>query len=104
MTKATFYSRNGRLCGFSVSGHTGYAAAGRDILCAAISSAVQLTANGITEILKQNARVEAGGDTVSLRLEDSSDEASAMLEALKLHLELLREDHPKNIQISCTEV
>ncbi|MBQ4050344.1 MAG: ribosomal-processing cysteine protease Prp [Oscillospiraceae bacterium] len=105
MTKATFFSKSGKLYGFSVSGHTGYGVAGRDILCAAISSAVQMTANGITEILKKEAKVEARGATVTLQLENDPDEmSSAMIEALKLHLEVLREDHPKNIQISCTEV
>ena len=105
MTKATFFSKGGKLCGFSVSGHTGYGVAGRDILCAAISSAVQMTANGITEILKREAKVEAKGVTVTLQLENDPDEmACAMIGALKLHLELLKEDHPKNIQISCTEV
>ena len=45
--------RNGNFVGFSVSGHAMFDEAGRDIVCAAVSSAVQLTVNGITEILHQ---------------------------------------------------
>ena len=98
MTKA------GELVGFSVSGH---ADAGEDIVCAAVSSAVQLTANGITEILGLSASVEAEGDTVSLRLQSESlggRGAAAFLEALKLHLSVLAEDYPTNVKVTCTEV
>ena len=78
MTKA------GELVGFSVSGHAGYADAGEDIVCAAVSSAVQLTANGITEILGLSASVEAEGDTVSLRLQSESLGGRVRVRALSL--------------------
>ena len=51
MIQAKILRRNGRTAGFSVSGHAGYADSGKDIVCAAVSSAVQLTANGITVVL-----------------------------------------------------
>ena len=40
MTTVTFHSAEGRLDGFVVEGHSGYAEAGSDIVCAAISAAV----------------------------------------------------------------
>lgn len=105
MIKAAFYARGGQLRGFSVSGHAGYADPGEDIVCASVSSAVQLTANGITEILGQRAGVSAEGGAVVLKLEEPfKAEAASFIEALKLHLELLREDYPQNIQITCSEV
>ena len=105
MIRAKFFSKAGHLTGFSVSGHAGYADAGEDIVCAAVSSAVQLTANGITEVLGLQARVRAEDDTVSLRLDDSANrEAEAFLKALQLHLSVLSEDYPKNVKLTCTEV
>ena len=107
MILARFMTKAGELVGFSVSGHAGYADAGEDIVCAAVSSAVQLTANGITEILGLSASVEAEGDTVSLRLQSESlggRGAAAFLEALKLHLSVLAEDYPTNVKVTCTEV
>lgn len=105
MIRAEFFSQAGRLTGFTVSGHAGYADAGEDIVCAAVSSAVQLTANGITEILRVKARVTAKGDTVSLKMDSlPSEDAEAFLKALCLHLEVLAEDYPKNVKLTCTEV
>lgn len=105
MIRAEFFSQAGRLTGFTVSGHAGYADAGEDIVCAAVSSAVQLTANGITEVLGVKARVTAKGDTVSLKMDSlPSEDAEAFLKALRLHLEVLAEDYPKNVKLTCTEV
>ena len=51
MIYAHFF-KSGKLCsGFSISGHAGYADYGKDIACASVTSAVELTADGITEIL-----------------------------------------------------
>ena len=105
MIRAEFFSQAGRLTGFTVSGHAGYADAGEDIVCAAVSSAVQLTANGITEVLGMKARVTAKGDTVSLKMDSlPSEDGEAFLKALRLHLEVLAEDYPKNVKLTCTEV
>ena len=100
-------TRSGKLIGFSVSGHAGFAEAGADIVCAAVSSAVQLKANGVTEILGLSAGVRAEGDTVSLRLtpeSQGSGEAEAFLAALRLHLSLLAEEYPQNVKVTCSEV
>jgi len=106
MIRARFFSEAGHLTGFTVSGHAGFADTGEDIVCAAVSSAVQLTANGITEVLGLQAQVSAEGDTVKLKLNDSAKggEGEAFINALKLHLSLLAEDYPKNVKLTCTEV
>ena len=41
MTTVTIFSEEDRLTGFEVSGHSGYAEAGADIVCAAVTSAVR---------------------------------------------------------------
>ena len=52
MTNIVFNRKNGKIIRFRISGHTGKAEAGKDVLCAAISSIAQSTAVGLTEILK----------------------------------------------------
>ena len=42
MTRLVVFKNGEHLIGFSCSGHSGYANAGEDIVCAAISTAVQL--------------------------------------------------------------
>ena len=47
MTKIVFFRSIGSFCGFEEQGHTGYAEAGEDILCSAISSMTMLIVNTI---------------------------------------------------------
>ena len=49
----TFFRRSdGALIGYQAEGHTGYAHAGADIVCAAISALTQSTLNGLQNVLK----------------------------------------------------
>ena len=45
MTKLTFFKNREHFIGFSCEGHSGFACEGYDIVCAAVSTSVQLTAN-----------------------------------------------------------
>ena len=37
MIKARIYRKNQKICGFEISGHAGYAQAGEDIVCSAVT-------------------------------------------------------------------
>ena len=92
--------------GFEVRGHTGWSINGDDILCAAISSAVQLVANGITECAGEKACVKTEEDTVRLRLksESSKESVQVLFEAFRLHMSLLAKQYEDNISIEIVEV
>ena len=93
----------GKLCsGFSISGHAGYADYGKDIACASVTSAVELTANGITEILGLPAELNLQENEIRLSLTKESDMIAAQpfLDALQLHLKLLSEEFEKKIDLS----
>ncbi len=47
MTKIIFYKSNGTFYGFEEQGHTGYADAGEDILCSALSAMTMLIINTV---------------------------------------------------------
>ncbi len=92
--------RKGEIVGFDISGHTGLASAGRDILCAAISSAAYLTANTITDVLGVDAKVAVTDGGMSLLVPVGEEETTrAVLKGLELHLRQLREQYPKGIRI-----
>ena len=57
MTTVTFHSANSRIDGFVVEGHSGYAEAGSDIVCAAISAAVGLAECTINDVMGIGAPV-----------------------------------------------
>lgn len=105
MIVAEFYLRNEVLVGFSVKGHANYAIYGNDVVCAAVTSAIELTANAITEILKAKASVVVLENEVKLTLpNDTSPHAIDFVKALRLHLELLSQDYKENIRLADIEV
>ena len=51
-----------RITGFSVSGHSGYAEAGKDIVCAAVSAIVTMAEATINDVCGAKAKVRVGED------------------------------------------
>lgn len=105
MIHADFLKSEDTLMGFSISGHAGYDDYGHDIVCASVSSAVQLTVNGVTEILKLKAEVAVEDNLIKMMLsQKNAHKAQAFLQALLLHLNLLAEDYEGTIQVNLSEV
>ena len=63
MTKITFFKKDGMYTGFSVSGHSGYAQSGEDIVCAAISVLTINTVNALDEINHEELQVAQDEET-----------------------------------------
>jgi len=94
----TFFGRQPE--GFAVSGHSGLAESGSDILCAAVTSAVRLTETLINDTIKAQAEVsvEEENATITLRLPDQSNqEAVRVLVALRNYLKQLTSEYPGHI-------
>ena len=63
MTTVKFALKGDRICGFSVSGHSGYAEEGSDIVCAAVSACVQMLEKSIAQVIgEEKASFEVLGD------------------------------------------
>ena len=93
-----------RITGFSVSGHSGYAEAGSDIVCAAISTAVTMAEATINEVCgaKAKVRVKEEDARVTLTLPASCEEEDtiqAILAGLLLYLVDLRDQYPDFIEV-----
>ena len=93
-----------RITGFSVSGHSGYAEAGSDIVCAAISAVVTMAEATINEVCgaKAKVRVKSEDARVTLMLPTSCDEeesVQAVLAGMMLTLCSMRDDYPDYIEV-----
>ena len=77
MISVTFRMREGSLTGFTVSGHAGAGSAGRDIVCAAVSSAVYMAANTVTDVLHCPADITVGDGLLSLDIPGDAAGAAA---------------------------
>lgn len=104
MTTVKFESDGSRLLGFEVSGHSGYADAGEDILCAAITSAVSLVECAVNDVLGLEAAVKVRDEDafISLKLpgglrEETDQLCQTLLAAMMLHLVKIAEDYPDHI-------
>ena len=103
MTRCEFFMADDRITGFTVSGHSGYAEAGADIVCAAISAAVTMAEATINDVCGAKAKVRVKEDDarITLTLPTSCDEeetVQAVLSGLMLTLISLREDYPDYIE------
>ena len=100
MITAVFSKSGNKYTGFSVKGHSGYASAGQDIVCSAVSSAVMLTANTLTDFLNSEAKVEVYEDSVLLYDDGTNEAGQAVLAALYQHLKSISAQYPKNIKVT----
>jgi len=104
MTRCEFFTEEDRITGFSVSGHSGYAEAGSDIVCAAVSAVMTMVEATINEVCgaKAKVRVKEEDARVTLTLPVSCDEedaVQAVLAGMLLYLCSLRDDYPDYIEV-----
>ena len=104
MTKCEFFTEGDRITGFTVSGHSGYAEHGQDIVCAAISAVVTMAEATINEVCgaKAKVRVKEEDARITLTLPASCDEeesVQAVLAGMLVTLCSLRDDYPDYIEV-----
>ena len=93
-----------RITGFSVSGHSGYAEAGSDIVCAAISAVVSMAEATINDVCGANAKVRVKQEDARITLTlptscDEEDAIQAVLAGMMLTLCSMRDDYPDYIEV-----
>ena len=104
MTRCEFFTEEDRITGFSISGHSGYAEAGSDIVCAAISAVVSMAEATINDVCgaKAKVRVKEEDARITLTLPASCDEEEsiqAVLAGMLLTLCSMRDDYPDYIEV-----
>ena len=104
MTRCEFFTEGDRITGFSISGHSGYAEAGQDIVCAAISAVVTMAEATINDVCgaKAKVRVKEADARITLTLPASCDEeesVQAVLAGMLITLCNLREQYPDYIEV-----
>ncbi len=113
MTNVKFLrDKNSNISHFEVSGHSGYADAGSDIICSAVSSAVNLVICQLSEtfafdidykICPEKAFFECS-ILESEKNSMSRDTISAILEALYIFFSDMQKQYPQFIKCNSTEV
>ena len=107
MVKVNFFTTDkGTILGFDIKGHAEIEETGKDILCAAISSAAYMTTNTISEIIKADADISVfdSGEMYLKINEKNINSCRDILLGFKLHMIALEEQYPQNIIVNYTEV
>ena len=95
MIKVTFFRSGEGFTGFELSGHSGYAHEGADIICSAVSSVAYMTANTVTEVIGVDAAVSLDDGYMKFIPESTSDNVQVLLKGMALHLNALAEQYDK---------
>lgn len=100
MTRAVFWKKNSNYIGFEISGHSGSAEAGRDIVCAAVSAMTMLVINTITEVYKQKAVLSHDGKkaVVSFKLKSEDSASVGLIKSFYAELSALEKEYPNNLK------
>ena len=106
-TTVTFLKRSdGALIGYRANGHSGYAEAGADIVCAAISALTQTTLNGLKNVLKAPVMFDQDDDGAFIEAiltpeasEDQIRQAQLLLVTLQEGLQAIQREYPRNLRI-----
>ena len=104
MTRCEFFTEGDRITGFSISGHSGYAEAGQDIVCAAISAVVAMVEATINDVCgaKAKVRVKEEDARITLTLPATCEEEEsiqAVLAGMMITLAGMRDDYPDYIEV-----
>ena len=106
MTTVTFRSEGERIIGFDSQGHSGYAEAGSDIVCAAITSAIRLVDATVNDVLglAASVKVRENETSISFRLPGglsptAESTCQSLMAGLMVYFVQLRDEYPDNIEV-----
>ncbi len=98
-TEVSFVKNN---CRVRVSGHSGYASAGSDIVCAAVSSMLMLTLNTVTERFgcEADIKVDEDGATIDAKVFDYTSEAEGIIKQFAREVWEISQSYPENVTVN----
>jgi len=108
MIKVNFYKKQNSIVKFTMDGHAGFSD-GDDIVCAAASSAMWMTVNGIENVANVPCGYEEGDGHVFFVLPDDLNESEIqktdlLLNSFLMYIKELEEQYPDYIKLTQLEV
>ncbi|MCL6445359.1 MAG: ribosomal-processing cysteine protease Prp [Alicyclobacillus sp.] len=92
----------GRIVRFRVSGHAGYADAGQDIVCAAVSVLVTNAINSMERFLQVQPTIAEHGAALDCRIPEPAVQDAGvqlLLRSMVFGVEQTADQYPKNVRI-----
>ena len=113
MTSVTFLKdQNGFLVGFSMKGHSGYADAGSDIVCAGLSACCEMILNQLCDSFSFDVKVTVDEKTAAVgcdarncgTVKESQETISKIIDGFYMTVSDIQKQYPRFVKCSITEV
>ncbi len=102
MTRVTLLTQGGSIRGFECTGHAGFADAGADIVCAAISVLTTTCANALESVagIAPVVDVSDGSMRVMLPPDEDGRDAQVILRTMKQGLTDIAQQYPRHLRLA----
>jgi len=108
MINVVFKKRDNYLVSFNIYGHAGYDYEGYDIICSAVSALCITFANGITDVVKANAKISEHDGYVDLDLDNQTksqiEKCQVLMETMLLGIKCIEDNYGDYIKVEVEEV
>lgn len=91
-------NKNGNV--IKITGHSGYDNAGKDIVCASVSSTIYTTVNGLLNINEKSIEFLDNDEYMEIKVLLSDDITNSLILNMMTMLKELEKRYPKNIKVN----
>lgn len=88
-----------RLDGITINGHAGYAEAGKDIVCAAVTALTENLIDSIESLTKDEIQYEISPGRVDIHYKDLSEDGKLLVDSFFLGISGISQDFPEYVKI-----
>lgn len=85
--------------GITVSGHAGYAEAGKDIVCAGVTALVQGLIKSIEDLTSDQIQYDIAPGRADIQFKDLSGAGKLLVDSFFLGICLIADDFPEHIKL-----
>lgn len=83
----------------SITGHANFAPIGKDIVCASISTLIQVFVASVEELTTDKLETEITGGNAVIRYRTLTEKTKILLESFLLGVEMIASEYPNNVRI-----
>lgn len=84
----------------SINGHAGYAEAGKDIVCAAVSTLAHTLIASIEELTQDTISYDIQPGTVNIKLGNLSEQSKLLVNSFFVGVQMIADNYPGFVRLS----
>ena len=85
--------------GIKISGHAGYAEAGKDIVCAAVTTLTQTLIRSLEDLARDKIQYEISSGRADIHYRNLSEEGKLLVDSFFIGICQIADEFPENVRI-----